>query len=199
MRQQLLAALKLSATQRLCSWSDGQIQDVAQRAILRWRSNRAEALGLAMAGQFEDMLQMMDNVRQAESTALARSKQAESEREVLRVRLSMMEDEFQALNGSAAWIQCNREQIESLLHEVPRLEARLAHVQHERELLASHLFPFLERFSTTRPDMEAMQQLAEQVKRTTTSTYDRCNNLERMHEQTVAEAQRCAFEAQQCV
>lgn len=195
LRQKMMAAFKISATQRMCMWAEGSMQQVAQRALLRWRANRAEDLGLQMASEYKQMLEMMDSAR----LELARSQTVASEREVLRVRLSMMEDEFHALNGSAAWVAHNHQKLDLLLQELPRLEARLTQMQQYREVLGAELQPVLARVSADLPQLSKLQHVADETKVISASVHEKCALLEAVHMQGAADAKQCVQELEKAM
>eukprot|EP00658_Telonema_sp_P-2_P057214 TRINITY_DN45665_c0_g1_i1.p1 TRINITY_DN45665_c0_g1~~TRINITY_DN45665_c0_g1_i1.p1 ORF type:complete len:181 (+),score=35.98 TRINITY_DN45665_c0_g1_i1:192-734(+) len=111
----------------------------------------------------------------------------------------MMEDEFHALNGSAAWVHCNRDKLDLILHEIPALEARLSHAQQNTDMLAANLLPLLDQLSACRPEMAALSTFAEQLSASSLMTQTRCDHLEALQAQVSVEAQQCAHQAETCV
>ena len=79
---------KLSAMHALALNTKRYGSQELMHAVLRWRNNRAEALGLEIGIHYRQLLEIKDWSRHEEAAALSRIHTVESERELLQVILA---------------------------------------------------------------------------------------------------------------
>jgi len=190
-RIQMHLNYKLSAMHALALNTKRYGSQELMHAVLRWRNNRAEALGLEIGIHYRQLLEIKDWSRHEEAAALSRIHTVESERELLQVRLSVMESDFEASRGVANAGMANAGIIHELMQALPVFERRLSEARRRREVLQSQVAPVLASCSGDLPGLVELRRFADQTRDACSMICSKSDALEVMHVEAVDGATCC--------